>query len=289
MPTLVSRPLDDYATCAEALDATHWPAGGARCLGVHLEGPFLAPSRHGAHDPSALLVPTRANVEALIATLRPRAITLAPELPGAFDAIERLRSEGIAVFVGHTEADARTARAAIAAGATMLTHALNAMRGIETREATALSAFLMNDRAHLSVIADGVHVHPENLELIGRLVGSRLVAVSDASAPAAAEPGTYELGPRRIAYDGKRVTRGGGLAGSGRLLDTGVRTLVEAGFSLEDAWAAATEAPRTVIGAGVSADAVLWDDRLRVRLTVVDGEVAYRDTDLPFDPQTGFR
>jgi len=282
LPTLVSRPVREYAACAEGLAATEWPRDGARCLGAHLEGPFLAPSRHGAHDPAALVAPSKENVDALLNAITPRAITLAPELPGAIEAIERLSNEGIAVFIGHTEADAGTARAAIAAGAVMLTHAFNAMRGIETRAATALVAFLRHGRAHVSAIADGVHVHPENLALIRPLLGSRLVLVSDASAPAGAGPGSYRLGAQRVAFDGERASVGDSLAGSGSLLDTGPRVLAAAGWTPDEALAAATQAPREVLGLGPGDDLVLWDERLRVRLTVVGGAVAYRDAGLPF-------
>jgi N-acetylglucosamine-6-phosphate deacetylase len=281
LPTLVSRTLREYASCAEALATTDWPRNGARCLGVHLEGPFIAPSRRGAHHPAALLAPSPANVSALLRAIRPRAITLAPELPGAIDAIERLSGEGIAVFIGHTEADADTARAALAAGASMMTHAFNAMRGIETRSATALAALLGDRSARVSLIADGVHVHPENLAWLRPVLRRRLVLVSDAAAPAGSAPGQYRLGPRTIRFDGERVTAEGRLAGSGHLLDAGVRRLVAAGWPAEEALAAAAVAPREILQLVPDGDLVVWDERLRTRLTVIRGEVAYRSTEMP--------
>ena len=282
LPTLVSRPLAEYARCAEALAATPWPADGARNLGVHLEGPFLAPRYAGAHAPAALLNPTRANVEAIIGAVAPRAVTLAPELPGALDAIARLSADGILVFVGHTGADAATARAAIDAGAVMLVHAFNAMRGLEARAPSALTAFLSHPHAWVSVIADGVHVHPETLALLRPLVERRLVLVSDAAAPAGASPGEYRLGPRQVRYDGSRVTADGRLAGSGSLLEAGPRTLVASGWTIEDALRAASLTPRDTLGLPPAKDdLVLLDEDLRVRMTAIGGRVVHRADDPP--------
>jgi N-acetylglucosamine-6-phosphate deacetylase len=286
-PTLVSRSAAAYRRAAAALAATEWPADGARPLGVHLEGPFLA--RPGAHRVSALRPPAPEEVERLLAAFSPAIVTLAPELPGALDAIARIARAGAVAAVGHTEADAETGRRAIAAGARLLTHALNAMRGIESRAPSALTAFLLDRRARMSLIADGVHVAPEVAAVLARAAGRRLVLVSDASAAAGAPPGRYRLGGREIVSDGVRARIGGRLAGSAAGLDAGPRTLAGAGLSRGAALAAAVEAPRRLLGLpaglapGGAADLVVLDEGLVPRLTLIGGRVAHADAALPGD------
>ena len=197
--------------------------------------------------------------------------------------------------VGHTEADAAEGRAAIAAGARLLTHALNAMRGIAGREPSALAAFLAHPRARVSLIGDGVHVAPEVAAVIARAAGRRLVLVSDAVAAAGAPPGRYRLGPRTLVSDGDRATLPrGGLAGAVSGLDRGPATLVAAGIARGAALGAATAAPRRLLGLepglepGGPADLTVLDRDLVPRLTLVAGRVAHADDGLPFDvPDVG--
>ncbi|HEY8590919.1 MAG TPA: amidohydrolase family protein, partial [Naasia sp.] len=131
--SLVSAPLAELEGTLEAL-RPHVEAD-PRIAGVHLEGPFLSPARAGAHDVSALIDPDPAAVQRLLGAGMGilRRITLAPELPGALDAIEALAGAGVEVSVGHTEADYATVREAFARGARSLTHAFNAMPGITGR------------------------------------------------------------------------------------------------------------------------------------------------------------
>lgn len=294
-PTVVSRSDAAYGRAARALRATPAETGSARMLGPHLEGPFLAPSRAGAHDPAALRDPVPADVDTLLGAFAPALLTLAPERPGGLAAVRRA-SRRCLVAVGHTEADAAAGRAAIAAGARLLTHALNAMRGIESRAPSALVAFLADAGARVSLIADGVHVAPEVAVVIARAAGRRLVLVSDAAAPAGAAPGPYRLGRLAVVSDGERVTAGGVLAGSAAGLDRGPVTLTSAGLDRAGALAAATEAPRRLLGlppglaVGSPADLVVLDPGLVPRLTLVGGVVAHVDPSLPFDvPPPGRR
>ncbi len=287
-PTLVSRSERAYRRAARALAAAPWPAEGARPLGVHLEGPFLAPARAGAHDPRALRGPAPEAVARLAELLRPRIVTLAPELPGALDAIARLARAGTLVSLGHTDAGAEAGRRAIAAGARMVTHALNAMRGLERREPSALAAALLDRRVRIGLIGDGVHVAAEIAALLARLAGPRLALVSDATAAAGAPPGRNRLAGRSVASDGVRCLAGGRLAGSAAGLDLGPRTLVAAGVPVAAALAAAAVTPRRVLGlpAGLApgdpADLVVLDEGLVPRLTLAGGRVAHADAALPF-------
>ncbi len=174
-----------------------------------------------------------------------------------------------------------------------MTHALNAMPGIESRRPSALAAFLADPRPCVSLIADGVHVAPEVAAVVARAAGRRLVLVSDAVAAAGAPPGRYRLGRRAIVSDGRRVEWRGRLAGSALGLDEGARTLSGAGVGVAAALAAAAWAPRRLLGLpglglGAPADLVVLDPSLVPRLTLVGGVVALADAALPFDvPEVG--
>ncbi|MGE0026227.1 MAG: N-acetylglucosamine-6-phosphate deacetylase [Thermoleophilia bacterium] len=289
-PTLVSRSDAAYRRAAAALARARVPDAAARPLGVHLEGPFLNPARHGAHDPGALRGPDPAVLDGLLAAFRPAIVTLAPEMPGGPDAVARIADAGVVAAVGHTEAGVATARAAIDAGARLLTHALNAMPGLHAREPGPLGAFLADRRAHVSLIADGVHLDDASTFICTRGAGARLVLISDAVAAAGMPPGRYRLGARTVTSDGTRATSRGRLAGAVAGLDAGPRTLVRAGIPAAVALAAATVAPRRLLGLppglapGGPADLVVLDEGLVPRLTLVGGVVAWADPGLPFDP-----
>ncbi|HMN98583.1 MAG TPA: amidohydrolase family protein [Miltoncostaeaceae bacterium] len=289
-PTLVSRADAAYRRAAAALAGARVPDAAARPLGVHLEGPFLNPARHGAHDPGVLRDPDPAALDGLLAAFRPAIVTLAPELPGGLDAVARIARAGAVAAAGHTEAGAATARAAIDAGARLLTHAMNAMPGLHAREPGPLGAFLADRRARVSLIADGVHLDDASAFVCARAAGARLVLVSDAVAAAGMPPGRYRLGTRTVTSDGTRATSRGRLAGAVAGLDAGPRTLVRAGTPVAAALAAATSAPRRLLGLppglapGGPADLVVLDGDLVPRLTLVGGRVAWADPGLPFDP-----
>lgn len=279
--SLITAPIDELtarvAAVADLADAD------PTILGSHLEGPFLDPGHKGAHDPSLLRAPDAASVDRLLEAGRGsiRQVTLAPELPGAFDAIRRFVDAGVAVAVGHTDADAAIARRAFDAGATLLTHAFNAMNGIHHRAPGPVVAALRDERVTLEVIADGVHV---DLALIATLFaadGARMALITDAMAAAGAADGRYVLGVLAVRVDEgvARLEEGGAIAGSTLTQDAAVRNVVAAGVGLAEAVRAATETPARAMGRadlgrldiGSLADAVLLDGDLSVRRVWVGG------------------
>ncbi|MBC7299265.1 MAG: amidohydrolase family protein [Demequina sp.] len=248
--SLVSEPLERTAAAMDVIRQAM--ALDAGLLGVHLEGPFLAPGRKGAHDASALAIPTPDVVDALLdaADGIVRQITLAPELPHALDAIERFVEAGVVVAVGHTEADAETASAAFDRGATLLTHAFNAMPGITGRTPGPVGTAIADRRVSLEVIADGIHVDPRLIAMLFNAAPGRIVLMTDAMAAAAAAPGRYMLGSLAVdVVDGRAVIAGTDtLAGSALTMDRAVEVCVDAGVPREAAMAAATETPARVLG-----------------------------------------
>ncbi|WP_062517674.1 N-acetylglucosamine-6-phosphate deacetylase [Demequina gelatinilytica] len=248
--SLVSAPLAETARAAGVIREAM--AADPGLLGIHLEGPFLAPSRKGAHDPSALALPEREAVEGLLAacdgTLRQ--ITMAPELPGALEAIATLVDHGVVVAVGHTECTAAQARAAFDAGATLITHGFNAMPPIAGRDPGPLGAALDDPRVAIEVIADGIHVAPSNIATLFRAAPGRIVLVTDAMAAAASSPGRYSLGGLDVdvTVDGRAVLAGTQtLAGSTLTLDRAVEVCVAAGVPRDEAEAGVTTTPAWVL------------------------------------------
>ncbi|WES62707.1 N-acetylglucosamine-6-phosphate deacetylase [Microbacter sp. GSS18] len=258
-------------------------ASDPEILGSHLEGPFLDPGHKGAHTEGLLRSPHPADVARLLDAGRGtiRQVTLAPELPGADAAIERFRAAGTVVAVGHTDADAADARAAFDAGATLLTHAFNAMNGIHHRAPGPVAAALGDDRVVLEIIADGIHVDPGLIAVLFRVAGDRIALITDAMSAAGAPDGAYELGGLAVTVqDGTaRLTEGGAIAGSTLTQDVALRHVVDAGVDLATAVGALTRTPARVLGiddigrlaVGARADAVLLTADLAVRSVWVDG------------------
>jgi N-acetylglucosamine-6-phosphate deacetylase len=175
-------------------------SGRCRLLGAHLEGPFLAHARRGAHPAPHLCPPSRpalleriGGFEAEIAL-----VTLAPELAGAGEVIRTLRELGIVVSLGHSEANEAEASASFSAGVTMLTHSLNAMAGLHHRAPGPVAAALLGGEVCLGLIADGVHLAPSMAVLLQRLAPDRIVLVSDALAPYGLADGRHRWDEREL-------------------------------------------------------------------------------------------
>jgi N-acetylglucosamine-6-phosphate deacetylase len=196
--------------------------------GLHLEGPYLSPSeRRGAHDPALLRAPDIDEVGRLLdaagGTLA--MITIAPELPGAPEAIRLLVERGVRVAIGHTACSTETARTALADGATAFTHVFNGMPPLAGREPGPVAAALRSDSAHLEVIGDGRHLADETLALVRRIAAGRVALVSDAMQATGLGDGDYD---GLTVRDGEARAPGGSLAGSTSTLGTAASRLLAA-------------------------------------------------------------
>lgn len=252
LPTLVS-PSWSIVDRARAAWAAGAPAGyaGAAPLGWHVEGPFIAPSRAGAHDPATLQAPDARVVADWSPGSGVRMVTLAPELPGALEVVDSLVSLGVVVSAGHSAATYEEAVAGFDAGIRCVTHLFNAMAPLDHREPGLAGAALADERVTIGLIPDGLHVHPAMVGLVRRTVGpDRLAVVSDAIAALGMPPGQYRLAGRDVTYDGKSARLpGGGLAGSVIALDAAVRNLgAFCGVPLADAALAAKVVPARLLG-----------------------------------------
>jgi N-acetylglucosamine-6-phosphate deacetylase len=272
---------------AGLFDAVERPgAAGARILGLHLEGPFLAPARKGAHDPDNLRPPDPGVLRELLAG-PVRLMTLAPELPGAVEAVEQIVAAGAVASAGHTDATYDELLRAADAGLTLGTHLFNAMSGLHHREPGTAGALLADPRLRTGIIADGIHVHPAALRIAHASKGADgLVLVTDAMEAAGMPDGDYELSGRQVRVeDGVARLDDGTLAGATATMDEVVRRMARfLDLRIEDVIPMATRTPARALGLehsgeiapGADADLVLLDADGGVQETIVGGETVYR-------------
>jgi N-acetylglucosamine-6-phosphate deacetylase len=274
--SLVTAPVDALAGQLRAIARV--AASDPRVLGAHLEGPFLDHEFRGAHDAAELRTADAASIDLLLDASNGmlRQITIAPEHSGALEAIARFVDAGVVVAVGHTGADFATALSAFDAGAAILTHAFNGMRGIHHRAPGPVIAAMHADHVTLEIINDGVHVHPDVVRLAFSGAPGRVALVTDAMAAAGAADGEYQLGSLSvIVADGvARLLEGGSIAGSTLTQDAALRhAVIESGIPLDEAIGALTVTPAAAIGRsgdlgrldrGFAADAVLLSTDLTV-------------------------
>lgn len=257
--------------------------------GIHLEGPWLAVERCGAHDPALLRDPDptelRQVLEAGGGTIR--MVTLAPERNGALDAIAALVDANVVAAVGHTEATYQQTRAAVDAGATVATHLFNAMRPIHHREPGPVIALLEDPRVTVEVIADGVHVDPALYRHVTHSAGAdRVALVTDAMAAAGMSDGAYRIGPLAVdVTDGVAHLAGTHtIAGSTATMDRLFRFAVEHSELPPDEAllqavrqssinpARALGLPSPGLTSGTPADLVVLDADLHVQAVLYRGE-----------------
>ena len=282
LPTLVTAPLPDLTAAARSAAAIIdcLPPGGARVLGLHLEGPFLAPARRGAHPAGAIIPPSPDAVTALMEAAGPAlaVVTLAPETPGGLDAVARLAAAGVRVSVGHSDATAAQVSAAAQAGARMVTHLYNAQSPLRHREPGVVGQALTDPRLTCGLIADLRHVSAAACLIAFAAAPGRIFLVTDAVASAGQPPGRHLAG-RRAGRDARRpaarpgratarrtrrpgpgpgpelpdavlvpVLADGTLAGSALRLDQAVANLVAIGRAAAHRGRAATRVPADLIG-----------------------------------------
>jgi N-acetylglucosamine-6-phosphate deacetylase len=245
--------------------------------GIHLEGPWLSGAHCGAHDPALLRAPDPAEVARLLdaGAGTVRMVTLAPELDGGLRSVGLLADRGVVAALGHSDATYAVARAALDAGATVGTHLFNAMRGLHHREPGPVLALVEDPQAHVELVADGVHLHPEVLRWAATAAPHRFLLVTDAMGAAGAADGDYVLGPAvvRVRDGVARLASNGAIAGSTLTMDRAVRYAVQtAGLPLDAVVEAATATPARALGlddvgvieSGRRADLVHLDESLEV-------------------------
>lgn len=281
--TTLAAPVEDLCSALAAI--ARCPS--ANLLGAHLEGPFLSPEQPGAMDAGRFLDPDIRQLERLLAAgdERIRLMTLAPELPGALELVQRLVRAGVVASIGHTNATDAEVRAAVRTGATAATHVFNAMPPFHHRRPGAVGAVLDLPEVSCELICDGLHVDPVAMRLVHRVKGPRGIRlVTDAIAAAGMPDGQYEMAGRPVTVtEGTALLAGGEtIAGSTLTMEAAVQNAVRfLGISVEEAILIAStnsarllglHARKGAIAPGLDADLLVLNEQLDVEATMLAGQ-----------------
>lgn len=262
---------------------------GAEVVGIHLEGPWINPRYKGAQKEEDIALPELAAVKHLydIASGLIKVVTIAPEQPGALEAIAWLKEQGVIASAGHTGASFDQAKQAVDAGVKHFTHCFNAMTGLHHREPGVVGAAMYHEQLSTELIADGIHVHPAVMRILYRVkTAERLALISDSMRAAALGAGTYDLGGQEVhVCGGEAKLADGTLAGSILTLNQAVGNMVEkSGVPLAAAVQMASQTPASILGidgkkgrlvAGYDADLTVLNSRFESTLTIVAGRSVF--------------
>lgn len=292
LPTTVTASPENTRRVAEMTASYKRNTDEAAVLGLHLEGPYINEKYKGAQYGPEIRPANLKELEELWEILgdKMRLVTLAPEVPGALEAIDWLVKKCIAVAIGHSDATYEEAMEGIKRGANHGTHLYNGMRGLHHREPGVVGALLAEPDAYVQLIADLIHIHPGALRVaLACKPLERVLLITDAVQATGLEDGEYVLGDQRIfVKDGAARLAEGNLAGSTLTLIQAVKNMIEVlGVPINDAFQMASKNPAESIGLsdkgwireGYDADIIVLSPDLDVKMTIVDGVVAYDGLD----------
>ncbi len=290
LPSAATASHDEFIAAIDAtLQGMEKGTGGAQVLGINLEGPYLNPKKRGAQRAEDVRVPDIHEFEEFWEASKGtiKLITVAPEVEGAIDFIKMVRSMGVRISVGHSDATFEEAINSFEAGVSHVTHTFNGMSGLHHREPGLAGAALLHPSVMAELIADGVHIHPKMMELFFKVKGREgICLVTDAISGMGLPDGIHTLAGERVIVDeGVCRIEDGTLAGSTLTMSKAVKNMIRlVGVSLQDAIRMATLNPAMAIGIeaqkgdlkpGMDGDIVILDENLDVVFTIARGEVIY--------------
>jgi len=257
---------------------------GAEILGVHLEGPFINPSKHGAQDKAHIQELNMALIEPYINDIK--MLTLAPEMPSSQTLIEKIHQQypHIILSIGHSQASYSQAKESFDWGISHVTHLFNAMPSYHHREPSIVGAVFDDERITCDIIADLIHTHPQALKLAQQIKKDKLLLITDAMRAGCMKCGMYDLGGKAVEVkEGKATLEDGTLAGSVLKMNEALAnmckhtdmTVIEAIYSVTLAPAQKLGINKGEIKKGFDADIVLFDENFQIVKTFVAGEEKY--------------
>ncbi|MEK6647695.1 MAG: amidohydrolase family protein [Actinomycetota bacterium] len=248
-PTLITGPLDRTVEIMKLIEEVRRSPheDEAEVIGIHLEGPFLSPEKPGVHPIDFLLQPTQELLGKYLSAGTVTMITLAPEIPGALDAIKFLTQMGVIVSLGHSNATLAQAHAGFDAGAQTVTHIWNAMN--KDHESGVAAAALARKEIAIQMIVDGVHLTDEQVKYTIEKAPDRFIVTNDAIAAAGLGEGTFPFGTFEVTVrEGRAVRSDGVLAGGVGSLKDSLQRLLALGVPFDSALASMTSRPAGLIG-----------------------------------------
>jgi len=262
----------------------HTHEDGAKVLGVHLEGPFINESKHGAQNPKFIQKPNFELIEPYMDVVK--MITLAPEVEGGEAFVKYMREHfpKVLLSVGHSDASYQETKQSFTWGVSHATHLFNAMNPLHHREPGIVGAVLENKEVSCEIIADLIHLHPLFFNMLHKLKKDKLLLVTDAMRAGCMQCGEYDLGGQKVVVkDGEARLENGTLAGSVLKLNDALKNFYEhADIALPELMAMVTTLPAEKLGLKLGAlkedyasDFVLFNDKFEIYRTFVNGEEVY--------------
>ncbi len=281
MPTTVALSNENIVRAVNNIKSAKETDIGAEIRGINLEGPYLSPSKCGAHDSSLLKEPDIDFINSLGDDIK--VVHVAPEYTKAFDFIEKFKGK---VSIAHTSCDYKTAKKAIELGADHITHIFNAMNGLHHREPGVIGAFFDTD-AVAELICDSIHIADPLLRMMFSSYGDRIAIISDSMAATGLSDGVYKLGNLDVyVKDCVATLENGTLAGSAMNIYQMMKNLIKIGIEKEKAVLSATEIPAKSVGIddvcgkieeGRKADILITDSELNIVKIIRNGEILDND------------
>ncbi len=273
----IDKSLQNIKTNAKVINA-------ANIVGIHLEGPFINPSKHGAQQKKYI---QKANFELIKKYMNEvKMITIAPEVEGAKEFIEFMSANypEVILSVGHSDASYNEAKRSFSWGITHATHLFNAMNPYHHREPGIIGA-VFDSNVTCDIIADLIHTHPSTLELVQRVKKDKLMLITDSMRAGCMKCGTYTLGGQSVEVkDGKATLEDGTLAGSVLKLNEALLNMYKhTAMSRVELIQSVTKLPAKKLGlkkgelkVGYDADIVIFDENFSIISTIVNGQVKYK-------------
>ena len=287
--TTITNPLKDIEDAIVRVRDYEAHQGEAEILGLHIEGPFIEKDKAGAQPEKDILNPDLDILEKWLDLARGtiKTMTVAPELDHDGTFIDMLRNHHINVSIGHTNATYKDVAVAVKRGANQMTHLCNAMNGIHHRDVGAVGAAMLIDDLTSEIIADGIHISPEMLQILFDSIGpDRLMFITDSMRAKGMDDGAYTLGGQAVTVkNGQATLSDGTLAGSILKMDEGISyfmNVTNASFyniiqmsSVNPAKQLGVFDRKGSIAVGKDADLLIVDDQFNVKQTFCKGVLSY--------------
>ncbi len=284
LATTMTMSTEDIDNALQNIQEHKENVTGAQILGIHLEGPFINASKHGAQDKKYVQKPNMELIQNYINEIK--MITIAPEVESGEDFVKHLikKYPHIILSIGHSDASYEKSKESFSWGISHATHLFNAMNTYHHRTPGIVGAVFDSD-VTCDIIPDLIHTHASALELTYKMKKDKLILITDAMRAGCMKCGSYDLGGQTVKVsDGKATLKNGTLAGSVLKLNEALLNMIKyTSMTRVEALNAVTKIPAQKLGIkkgqlkeGYDADIVIFDEDFSIISTIVACEVKYK-------------